>query len=190
MEHHKQHLEDLVNGSHGKHGSEISRATSPGGAAPVDNGQETDAEHQAKRNRPRTFPYFTTLPYPVEDEAQRQQNLTEILKHLYIAIQAGDFTPGAVHWTRELRSWLSLKFDPTKDQRVKLVKLYYELALAPGIEPGVAERFASMFMLLTKYVCFAPVTRAMDSANSSAGESITFAPIKTSRLTGDLFIEN
>lgn len=147
-----KHLEELVNGSHGDHGSEISRATSPGPTAPLNQGQPSDPDSQLKRNRPRTYPYFTTLPYPVEDEAQRQKNLAEILKHLYIAIQASDFTPGAVHWTRELRSWLSLKFDPTKEQRVKLVKLYYELALAPGIDPGVGERFASMFMLLVKYV--------------------------------------
>ncbi|RMZ78933.1 hypothetical protein DV737_g3714, partial [Chaetothyriales sp. CBS 132003] len=84
------------------------------------------------------------------DEARRQRDLAEILKHLYVAVQSGDFNPGAVHWTRELRCWLSLKFDPTKEQRVALVKLYYELALAPGIDLGVAERFASMFMILTK----------------------------------------
>ncbi|KAK4937372.1 Proteasome activator BLM10 [Elasticomyces elasticus] len=150
MDNHKHHLEELVNGNHGKNDSEISRATSPSGGVSMENGQMMDSEEHIKRSRPRTFPYFTTLPYPVEDEAQRQQDLSEILKHLYIAIQASDFTPGAVHWTRELRSWLSLKFDPTREQRVKLVKLYYELALAPGIDPGVAERFASMFMLLTK----------------------------------------
>lgn len=118
----------------------------------MQDGQSNDTGSQVKRNRPRTFPYFSTLPYPVEDEARRQENLAEILKHLYIAIQAGDFTPGAVHWTRELRSWLSLKFDPTKEQRVRLVRLYYELSLAPGIDPAVSERFSSMFMLLIKYV--------------------------------------
>ena len=109
-----------------------------------------DPDNPPRRNRPRTYPYFTVLPYDVEDEARRQKDLAEVLKHLYIAVQSGDFTPGAVHWTRELRSWLSLKFDPTKEQRVKLVKLYYELALAPGIDPVVSERFSSMFMLLTK----------------------------------------
>ncbi|KAL2405726.1 Proteasome activator complex subunit 4B [Exophiala dermatitidis] len=145
MEDHREH-----SGETGQNGRETSRATSPTGTVAMEQLKITDVEHQSKRNRPRTFPYFSTLPYPVEDEARRQKDLLEILKHLYIAIQASDFTPGAVHWTRELRSWLSLKFDPTKEQRVKLVKLYYELALAPGIDPGVSERFASMFMLLTK----------------------------------------
>jgi proteasome activator subunit 4 len=102
------------------------------------------------RVRPRTYPYFKYLPYTTEDEPARERNLREILDHLYIAVEAGDFSPGAVHWTRELRAWISLKFDPTRTERVNLVKLYYELSLAPGIDPNVAERFASMFMFLTK----------------------------------------
>ena len=123
--------------------------TLPGGE-PYLNGSMPNGDHKRSRNRPRVFPYFKCLPYQVEDEARRQQDLEEILKHLYIALQAGDFAPGAVHWTRELRSWMSLKFDPTIEQRVKLVKLYYELALAPGIESTVAERFTNMFLLLVK----------------------------------------
>lgn len=133
---------------HARTAAEFSRATSPGGDVVYQNGLASN--YQTRRNRPRTYPYFETLPYEVETEEKRQDDLTEILKHLYIAVEAGDFTPGAVHWTRELRSWLSLKFDPTKQQRIKLIKLYYELALAPGVEPSVAERFASMFMMLTK----------------------------------------
>jgi proteasome activator subunit 4 len=131
---------------------DISRATSPGGM-PVQekvNGSDSDSQLSSSRSRPRTFKYYASLPYEVEDDARRQKDLAEILKHLYVAVQAGDFSPGAVHWTRELRSWLSLKFDPTREQRVKLVKLFYELSLAPGIDPGVSERFSSMFMLLTK----------------------------------------
>ncbi|CRG84747.1 Proteasome activator complex subunit 4 [Talaromyces islandicus] len=125
-------------------GAEISRATSPGGQPPETNGAKK------ARVRPRTYPYFQYLPYATEDDNQREDNLHEILKSLYVAVKAGDFSPGAVHWTRELRGWLSLKFDPTREERVKLVRLYYELSLAPGIDPNVAERFASMFMLLTK----------------------------------------
>lgn len=128
-----------------------SGATSPG-AEWRDDG-EGDSQ---SRYRPRSYPYFKYLPYEVEDEAERQQNLEEIIKHLYIAIEAGDFAPGAVHWSRELRSWLTLKFDPPRKTRVKLVKLYYELAMAPGLDPAVAERFASMFMVLTKYFSYFP----------------------------------
>ena len=143
-------LAELLSSMNGQNGNDLSRATSPGGQPQERNDSQTDEESKKTRNRPRTYPYFKYLPYDVEDEVERQRNLDEILKHLYIAVEAGDFTPGAVHWTRELRGWLSLKFDPTKEQRIKLVKLYYELALAPGIDPVVAERFSSTFMQLTK----------------------------------------
>ncbi|PGH07268.1 hypothetical protein AJ80_08028 [Polytolypa hystricis UAMH7299] len=145
MDHSKDRLAELL-ASTAHH--ELSRATSPGGEPTELNGIE-DPLHKA-RVRPRTYPYFQYLPYKVEDEPKRQRSLEEILEHLYIAVKSGDFSPGAVHWTRELRGWLSLKFDPTREQRIKLVKLYYDLSLAQGIDPTVSERFASMFMLLTK----------------------------------------
>lgn len=146
----RERFPDLLAADHTQSGNETSRATSPGGEATRINGVLLDDPSKKARNRPRTYPYFKYLPYPVEDESERQHNLEEILKHLYIAVESGDFNPGAVHWTRELKGWLSLKFDPTREQRIKLVKFYYELALAPGIDPNVSERFASMFMLLTK----------------------------------------
>ncbi|KAI9675522.1 MAG: hypothetical protein M1829_003326 [Trizodia sp. TS-e1964] len=129
---------------------DISRATSPVEDVRDLNGYDEEDPEKATRNRPRTYPYESYLPYPLEGEATHQQYLDEILKNLYIAVEAGDFSPGVVHWTRELRAWLGLKFDPKRTVRVKLVKLYYELALAPGIDPAVSERFSSMFMVLTK----------------------------------------
>ena len=130
-------------------GVDSSRATSPGGDWRQANGSAGAADDQ-NRNRPRTFPYFKYLPYQTEDQAEREDNLNTCLKHLYIAVSAGDFTPGAVHWTREIRGWLTLKFDLPRATRIKLVNLYYELALAPGLDYLIAERFASMFMVLTK----------------------------------------
>lgn len=128
-------------------GADNSRATSPGGDWRGANGT---ANGEDSRSRPRTFPYFDYLPYHTEDHSERLESLNTCLKHLYIAVSAGDFAPGAVHWTREIRGWLSLKFDLPRSTRVKLVNLYYELALAPGLDYLVAERFASMFMVLTK----------------------------------------
>jgi proteasome activator subunit 4 len=132
---------------------EPSRVSTPG--AGFRNGRALDDPKgtgfsNLARTRPRTFPYFDYLPYPTESQAEREENLDECIKNLYIAVSSGDFAPGAVHWTREIRGWLSLKFDLPRDTRVKLVKLYYELALAPGLDYVVAERFASMFMVLTK----------------------------------------
>ncbi|KAK6581504.1 hypothetical protein PZA11_006195 [Diplocarpon coronariae] len=123
----------------------ISRATSPGHGCP-----SNGADSEEKRYRPRTFPYFALLPYAVEEEIERDTALSEILRQLYIALKAEDISPGAVHWTRELRGWLNLKFDITRELRIKLVKMYYMLSMAPGIDWVAADRFESMFRFLIK----------------------------------------
>ncbi|VZI01806.1 unnamed protein product [Fusarium fujikuroi] len=122
----------------------ISRSTSPG--IPY---LKTD-EDDKKRYRPRTFAYFSQLPFEVEEEAQRDAALQGILKQLYIAIRAEDFSPGALHWTKELQGWLNLKFEMTREQRAKLTKLYYSLALAPGLDATASDRFLRMVLTLTR----------------------------------------
>ena len=148
MENNAARLAEMIASLDGKDGSDDSRATSPGPGAAA-RGTMEDSK-QVARIRPRTYPYFRYLPYELESEVKRKEDFNEMLKQLYISVEAGDFAGGAVYWTRELRNWLGLKFDPTKDQRVKLVRLYYELALAPGVDATAAERFSSMFMVLTK----------------------------------------
>ena len=149
MDNAREKLAELLSSLEGTRGADMSRATSPGGESREADGLDNN-DKRLSRSSPRTYPYFRYLPYEVEEEAKRQKDLDEILSHLYIAVESGDFHPGVVHWTRELRSWLVLKFDLTKEKRAQLARLYYELALAPGIDVTVAERFASFFMLLTK----------------------------------------
>jgi proteasome activator subunit 4 len=122
----------------------ISRATSPG--IPYPKSDDDDK----KRYRPRTFAYFQQLPFDVEEEKERDAALQGILKQLYIAIKAEDFSPGALHWTRELQAWLTLKFEMTRELRAKLTKLYYSLALAPGLDWNPADRFLRMVLTLTR----------------------------------------
>ncbi|KAI1822094.1 hypothetical protein F4861DRAFT_421266 [Xylaria intraflava] len=124
-------------------GETISRATSPGLPPEA-------TANDSKRYRPRTFAYFQLLPYDVEAEAQRDAALQGILKQLYIAIKAEDFTSGALHWTRQLHAWLALKFDMTHELRAKLARLYFHLALAPGLDSGAADRFSRMVVTLTR----------------------------------------
>jgi proteasome activator subunit 4 len=140
---HAQVLQGMV---HAQSNDAISRATSPG-LGFSSNGVDTEKE---KRYRPRTYPYFQLLPYPVEEEKERNAALTEILTQLYVALKAEDISPGALHWTRELRGWLNLKFEITRGLRIKLVQMYYMLAVAPGLDWLAAERFESMFRFLIK----------------------------------------
>lgn len=123
----------------------ISRATSPG--IPCAEHQREDGK---KRYRPRTFSYFRLLPFDVEDDSHRDAALRGILKNLYISIMAEDFAPGALHWTRELQGWLNLKFEMTRDLRARLARLYYHLALAPGLDGNTADRFSKMVITLTR----------------------------------------
>jgi proteasome activator subunit 4 len=122
----------------------VSRATTPG--IPYAKSDEDDK----KRYRARTFAYFRQLPFEVEEEAERDAALQGILKQLYISIKAEDFSPGALHWTRELQGWLNLKFEMTRELRAKLAKLYYMLAMAPGLDPTASDRFLRMVLTLTR----------------------------------------
>lgn len=141
---HAQYLQNTA--QNGQSGDGISRATTPG----LEFGTNEGDPDKEKRYRSRTYPYFELLPYKVEEEAERNEALEEILKQLYITIKAEDMSPGAIHWTRELRGWLGLKFEISRDLRVKLIKMYYMLALAPGMGAVAAERFESMFRCLLK----------------------------------------
>ena len=94
------------------------------------------------------FNYWSHLPYPVEDEAVRIAQLNEIIKDLYTYIKAGDFEGGARTSSRQIKRWLHLKFKMPKDTRKKLVELYYNLSLTPGIDTSAADTFANMFRIL------------------------------------------
>ncbi|CAF9915935.1 MAG: hypothetical protein GOMPHAMPRED_000902 [Gomphillus americanus] len=134
---------ELMQDSRNGGDQDMSRATSPGG------GPSTGEVQHASAGRERTFPYRRYLPYDTEEDSLIQDNLAEILKNLYVCIEAGDFAPGALHWTKELRAWLGLKFPMPQSIRVNLVKLYYELSLAPGIDPSISEKFTAFFLVLT-----------------------------------------
>ena len=122
----------------------ISRSSTPGVPYPKPD------DDDKKRYRPRTFAYFQQLPFEVEAEERRDAALQGILQQLYVAIRAEDFSPGALHWTRELQAWLTLKFEMTRELRAKLARLYYSLALAPGLDSNTADRFLRMVLTLTR----------------------------------------
>lgn len=68
-----------------------------------------------------------------------EHNSDKHIKFLYIAVSAGDFSPGAVYWTREIQKLLFNQVHLARGTRTKLVKLYNELARAPGLDGEVAE---------------------------------------------------
>jgi proteasome activator subunit 4 len=97
------------------------------------------------------YNYWSHLPYSVEDEATRIEYLNEIITDLYACIKAGDLEGGARTASRQIKRWLHLKFKMPKDTRRKLIKLYYDLSLTPGLDPSATDTFSNMFRLLASY---------------------------------------
>ncbi|KAK9488678.1 hypothetical protein V1527DRAFT_401104 [Lipomyces starkeyi] len=107
------------------------------------------------RKRPRTFPYTSLLPFETESERDRLVHLDHIVENIYIASTAESLSVGSfLHWTRELRSWLQLKFDMPVSTRTRLAAIYYELALAQGMTLSASEKFATMFVHLAQKRAF------------------------------------
>ena len=100
------------------------------------------------------YNYWNHLPYEVEDDETRLEHLNLLIEDLYTYLRAGDFEGGARTASRQIKRWLHLKFKMPKEIRRKLVKLYYELSLTPGIDPSAADTFATMFKLLASYIPF------------------------------------
>lgn len=90
------------------------------------------------RSKPRVFPYREILPYNVESDTEIIAHLDHIITNIYISLKAmdTDYSVGTsvnqsvLHWTRELNAWMQLKFDMSLATKVKLARLYYDLALA------------------------------------------------------------
>ncbi|KAK9469620.1 hypothetical protein V1512DRAFT_250751 [Lipomyces arxii] len=103
------------------------------------------------RTRPRTYPYAALLPFTTEDQSDRIKHLNHITENLYVALSSESLAIAPLlHWTRELRSWLQLKFDMPVSTRTKLAAIYYEIALAQGMPISASDRFASTFVVLAQ----------------------------------------
>ncbi|KAG5356294.1 Proteasome activator BLM10 [Yarrowia sp. B02] len=124
---------------------------------------------QKNRLIPRTYPYTASLPYDVESRDDQLNHLSHVISKLYAAIRADDLAPGGgsvtaasiCHWTRELKSWIRLKFDLPLSARLALIRVYYDLSLAtvvsaasntviPGGDDVPFDKFVSMFCLLAR----------------------------------------
>lgn len=110
---------------------------------------------QIYRLKPRVFPYKDALPYKTESSEDTLAHLNHIITNLYIILKSLDsdyavastVASGVLHWTRELNSWMQLKFDLPLDLRAKLVKFYYELALS-DIDGSTLEKVVNTFIWL------------------------------------------
>lgn len=121
---------------------------------PSNDGKPKDLS-KIPRLKPRVFPYQEALPYKTESKEDTLAHLNHIITNLYIILKSLDkdyeidstVASGVLHWTRELNSWMQLKFDMPLDLRAKLAKFYYELALS-DIDGSTLEKVANTFIWL------------------------------------------
>lgn len=98
----------------------------------------------------RTFPYRKLLPYATEGQAECESHFDHCLEWLELSILAKDLASGAVLWANEISKLLDLKFDLSRERRTELARLFYSLALTPGMPCETAKVFAAIFERLLR----------------------------------------
>ncbi|KAG6381418.1 armadillo-type protein [Boletus reticuloceps] len=79
--------------------------------------------------------YLDALPYKCESLQEMQQKLERIMAKLLICVESKN-------------CWLQLRYPMATSTRVKLVRLYYELCLIPGLDVRVIRSWANMISRL------------------------------------------
>ncbi|KAI0055677.1 hypothetical protein BV25DRAFT_1815280, partial [Artomyces pyxidatus] len=91
--------------------------------------------------------YIASVPYQCESEEEIHNKLEYIVGRIVICAEAKNWLVMAT-WDGVLQCWLLMRYPMPKPIRAKLVRLYYELCLLPGIEPRVLRSWADMFTRL------------------------------------------
>ncbi|KAG6869164.1 hypothetical protein C0993_012263 [Termitomyces sp. T159_Od127] len=91
--------------------------------------------------------YLASLPYETESVDQMHQKLEEIVGKIYIAAKTQNWLVLST-WDGMLQCWLLMRYPIPKSTRAKLVRLYYELSLIPGVEPRVIRSWTDMLSRL------------------------------------------
>ncbi|TFK23084.1 ARM repeat-containing protein [Coprinopsis marcescibilis] len=106
--------------------------------------------------------YTDSLPYECETPEQMQEILESIVAKLYIAAETKNWQQ-FVAWDGCLQCWLLMLYPIHKSTRSKLVRLYYELCLLPGVEVRQIRTYADTLARLigSKY----PGLRKLDPAD-------------------------
>ncbi|KAM0792923.1 hypothetical protein ACM66B_002682 [Microbotryomycetes sp. NB124-2] len=100
---------------------------------------------RAKLKKPKEKPrenqleYQRNLPYQVESLDEMDQRLEEIVRRLIDCVRAKDYDVGFLQWNHRLECWISLKYPMRREVRARLVRLYFELAVLPGMDARLVE---------------------------------------------------
>ncbi|OAL29722.1 hypothetical protein AYO20_09106 [Fonsecaea nubica] len=106
-----------------------------------------------------TYDFVGNLCYRTKGETNRPAGLKSILEGLYLSITRENYGH-AVRWTKALETWITLEHNVPRKVRAALVKIYYDLALTPGMLGPPAQTFsnivASLVSTVEGEVCLVP----------------------------------
>ncbi|KZS93077.1 ARM repeat-containing protein [Sistotremastrum niveocremeum HHB9708] len=91
--------------------------------------------------------YLDALPYKAESTEEMHQHLEFIVGRIAICVKTKDWR-ALSSWDGMLQCWLLMKYPMAKPIRAKLVRLYYELVLIPGIDTRLMRGWADMMQRL------------------------------------------
>jgi len=91
--------------------------------------------------------YLDSLPYECESVDEMQAKLEHIVAMICMCAETKNWLV-LTTWDGMLQCWLLMHYPMPKTMRAKLVRLYYELCLVPGVEPRVVRSWADMLARL------------------------------------------
>ncbi|TFK57500.1 ARM repeat-containing protein [Heliocybe sulcata] len=91
--------------------------------------------------------YLKSVPYECEAVEDMQAKLEYIVGRIAVCAKTKNWLV-LTTWDGMLQCWLLMRYPISKVLRAKIVRLYYELCLLPGIEPRVIRSWADMLSRL------------------------------------------
>ncbi|KAJ7666470.1 hypothetical protein B0H17DRAFT_1162570 [Mycena rosella] len=88
--------------------------------------------------------YLDAAPYPCESHEEMLAKLERIISKIHVCIKAKNWLVLST-WDGVLECWLLMRYPIPKPLRAKLVRLYYELILLPGIDARTCRNWVHMF---------------------------------------------
>ncbi|CAK1553892.1 unnamed protein product [Leptosia nina] len=91
------------------------------------------------------------LPYAKDLDEESNRFLAQIKTNLAKAVMLREMKPACGMWSARLMRYIKiygLKFG--KEDHISFIKLVYELVLIPDLEPCKVQKFATLFIMLTK----------------------------------------
>ncbi|PWZ00606.1 hypothetical protein BCV70DRAFT_199880 [Testicularia cyperi] len=106
------------------------------------------AKKSRSENRHLQLEFPESLPYACETLEDFDARLDQIIRRLVDCARTRDYDIGFVQWNHRLQCLLSLKYPVLRKTRARLARLYYELAVLPGLDTRFVELSANMCMTL------------------------------------------